>query len=252
MEKIVLQIAISQAVEEFDVAPATDTSIIALVKNAGPMVLFVLLLLVAFSVICWGIIFYKRRQLNKAAIMSQKFLDSFWQAEKLDDMYANRKAFEGSPILEVFIAGYKELNKALKSRKNAENGDEKLHMKMSAMDMVKRALRRQAVDEVTRLESLVSFLATIGSTAPFIGLFGTVWGIMNSFQEIGRMGSASIATVAPGISEALIATAAGLAAAIPAVIAYNYFISRIKVLDNEMENFSSDFLNIIERFFTQN
>ncbi|MDD5011877.1 MAG: MotA/TolQ/ExbB proton channel family protein, partial [Phycisphaerae bacterium] len=167
-------------------------------------------------------------------------------------IYNMREKFAGSPINAVFTAGYIELHKVLKGRKNAESDGEKLKMSMGSLDIVKRALTREGVNQVTRLESLVSFLATTGSTAPFIGLFGTVWGIMNSFQEIGKMGSASIATVAPGISEALIATAAGLAAAIPAVIAYNYFVNKIKVLDSEMDNFSSDFLNIIERFLSAN
>jgi biopolymer transport protein TolQ len=120
---------------------------------------------------------------------------------------------------------------------------------LSGLDNITRAMKRSHTAEITHLESLVPFLATTGSTAPFIGLFGTVWGIMIAFQDIGKMGSANLATVAPGISEALIATATGLAAAIPAVIAYNYFNSKIKVLDAEMESFTSDFLNIIKRHF---
>jgi biopolymer transport protein TolQ len=122
-----------------------------------------------------------------------------------------------------------------------------LDARFAGMDNIKRALRRAITTEMTRMTQMVPFLATTGNTAPFIGLFGTVWGIMNSFVGIGKMGSANLAVVAPGISEALVATAAGLAAAIPAVIAFNFFMSKIRVVESELQNFSADFLNIIER-----
>ena len=117
----------------------------------------------------------------------------------------------------------------------------------AGIDNVNRALRRATNTEITRITQMVPFLATAGNTAPFIGLFGTVWGIMNSFHGIGLRGSATLAVVAPGISEALIATAAGLAAAIPSVIAFNYFMQKIKIIETELQSFSADFLNIIER-----
>jgi biopolymer transport protein TolQ len=136
----------------------------------------------------------------------------------------------------------------VKQREQKEK-DEKGSMSFGGIENIERALRRASTTEMTELERLVPFLATVGSTSPFIGLFGTVIGIMKSFAEIGAKGSANLATVAPGIAEALIATAAGLLAAIPAVIAYNFFGARIKVLGVEMENFSADFMNIVRRHF---
>ena len=154
---------------------------------------------------------------------------------------SSRNSYLKSPVAQVFRSGYVEL-----ARLKKRSGDDDLG---GGIENVERALRRSANAESTAMESMTAFLATVGSTAPFIGLFGTVWGIMKAFQDIGRMGSANLATVAPGISEALIATAAGLAAAIPAVIAYNFFLARIRVLEGEMEAFSSDFLNIVKRHF---
>ena len=145
----------------------------------------------------------------------------------------------------VFRAGYSELAKIKKTSSDADV----MASQLGEMENINRALRRATASEVTHLESLIPFLATTGSTAPFVGLFGTVWGIMNSFRDIAGAGAANLTTVAPGISEALIATAIGLAAAIPAVIAYNYFNSKIRVLSTEMDNFSNDFLNIVKRHF---
>jgi biopolymer transport protein TolQ len=143
--------------------------------------------------------------------------------------------------------------KKISQRGVSEDGDDRLDRssglgaRFAGMDNIKRALRRAINTETTRMTQMVPFLATTGNTAPFIGLFGTVWGIMNSFHGIGLRGSASLAVVAPGISEALVATAAGLAVAIPAVIAFNYFMQKIKILESELNSFSADFLNIIER-----
>jgi len=142
--------------------------------------------------------------------------------------------------------GYAELRK-IEQADAAEEDDRRLLHRGSGADNVKRALRRSINTEMTRITQMVPFLATTGNTTPFIGLFGTVWGIMNSFHGIGKMGSASLAVVAPGISEALIATAAGLAVAIPAVIAFNHFMQKIRVVESELHSFSADFLNIIER-----
>ena len=216
-----------------------------LVLDTGFVVGLVLLLLVLFSVACWGIVAYKWLHLHKAQQESVSFLETFWNSKKLDAIYEKSSQWEHSPVAQVFRAGYVELSRSTGS-KNAEGSE--LHS-TSDLESINRAMRRAMTTQITLLESMVSFLATTGSTAPFVGLFGTVWGIMEAFQEIGLAGNATLATVAPGISEALIATATGLAAAIPAVVAYNYFVQKIKVLDAEMENFSSDFLNICKRHF---
>ena len=210
--------------------------------HSGPVSFAALLLLILFSVTSWAIIVHKFFFLRRAARATDRFLTAFWEAKRLDQMYQQSDAHVKSPIAQVFRSGYIEL-----ARLKKRSGDE--DSLGGGIENVERSLRRSMNTETTALESMTSFLATVGSTAPFIGLFGTVWGIMKAFQDIGRMGSANLATVAPGISEALIATAAGLAAAIPAVIAYNYFLSRIRVLTSEMETFSSDFLNIVKRHF---
>ncbi|MBI3179930.1 MAG: MotA/TolQ/ExbB proton channel family protein [Deltaproteobacteria bacterium] len=176
---------------------------------------------------------------------SEEFLDAFWSSKRLDAIYQRSETLSASPVSQVFRAGYIELAKIKKKGEQDPEGDTQL----GAMESVERSMRRTASAELTGMESLVPFLATTGATTPFIGLFGTVIGIVNSFQDIGRMGNANLTTVAPGIGGALVATAFGLFAAIPAVIAYNFFLSRIHLLDTEMQNFSSDFLNIIKRHF---
>ena len=233
---------------------AKEVDFFALVLETGMVVGAVLILLILFSVLSWGIIVYKYVYLQKAHNQSLRFLEIFWKSRRLDQIYEASEDLARSPIAQVFRAGYIELSKSNR-KKNEDEPKQKQEAGVGAfaatsdIDSIQRSLRRAATSQITVLESLVSFLATTGSTAPFIGLFGTVWGIMESFQEIGIMKNASLATVAPGISEALIATAAGLAAAIPAVVGYNYFVQKIKVLDAEMENFSIDFLNIIKRHF---
>jgi biopolymer transport protein TolQ len=225
-----------------DASSITDLSFLETFTHSGPISAAAMGLLVIFSIVSWAIILHKYFFLRRASRESEKFLTAFWDAKRLDTMYAQSESFKRSPLSQLFRSGYIELARLKKSA-----GDE--DMLGGGIENVERALRRSQNAETTTLESLTSFLATVGSTAPFIGLFGTVWGIMKAFKDIGRMGSANLATVAPGISEALIATAAGLAAAIPAVIAYNFFLSRIKVITSEMETFSSDFLNIVKRHF---
>jgi biopolymer transport protein TolQ len=222
-------------------------SIWATVTHSGPLAFAVLILLVVFSVISWGIILVKYLAIRQAQRTSGMFLETFWQSKRLDEIFQKSEELSTSPLAQVFRAGYQELVK-VKQREQKEKGDAD-KMSFGGVENVERALRRAATTEMTELERLVPFLATVGSTSPFIGLFGTVIGIMKSFAEIGAKGSANLATVAPGIAEALIATAAGLLAAIPAVIAFNYFGSRIKVLGAEMENFSNDFMNIVRRHF---
>jgi len=232
-------------------AAAREIDFFALVFDSGFVVGSVLLVLVFFSIASWGIIVYKYLYLRKAHRESAAFLEIFWKSRRLDQIYEQSEALSYSPIAHVFRTGYVEL--ANISRKPNEDGSgdatARAFGEISDLDSIQRSLRRASTSQLTVLESLVSFLATTGSTAPFVGLFGTVWGIMESFHQIGKVGNATLATVAPGISEALIATATGLAAAIPAVVGYNYFLQRIKVLDAEMENFSIDFLNIIKRHF---
>ena len=178
----------------------------------------------------------------------------FWKSRDLSNAFAKAKQLHGSPLARIFRIGYLELKKTSSpgpsSRADSvDNSDNNLafNTKFTGIDNVKRALRRATNTEMTRMTQMVPFLATTGNTAPFIGLFGTVWGIMNSFSGIGQRGSASLAVVAPGISEALVATAAGLAAAIPAVIAFNFFMNKIRIVETELHSFAADFLNIIER-----
>jgi biopolymer transport protein TolQ len=210
------------------------------VTGSGPIVFGVLLLLVVSSVFSWAIIVRKSMQLRKARLSSVTFLEAFWQSKRLDAIYQTAESLPDSPVAQVFKNGYVELTKISKEGERRSDDD---------LESVHRAMRRSSVAELTHLESGTSYLATIGSTAPFVGLFGTVWGILMAFHEISRMGSASLDTVSGPIAEALIATAAGLAAAIPAVVAYNQFVARIRILESEMDNFSSDFLNIVKRHF---
>lgn len=215
-----------------------------LILNAGPVVKLVLLILVYFSVVSWTIIFYKTRVIKRAMRDSNAFLEAFWNKKRLDAVAQDLKLYPNSPLTTLFREGYQELMKV----QRLQNGGEvqSFTSGLSAADNVGRALRRASTQETHRLEKYLTFLATTGSTAPFIGLFGTVWGIMDSFHGIGQTGSASLAVVAPGISEALVATAIGLMAAIPAVVAYNHFLNKVNILIGEMDNFSQEFLNIVE------
>ncbi len=234
---------------------SVDMDLISIVMNAGLMVKFVLLLLLFFSITSWAIMIMKYRYIKRAFLESAIFTDFFWKSKDLSEAFAKAKQLSGSPIARIFRVGYIELKKfshsgvaaAPQAAPPSETDNASLKSKVGRTDNVKRALRRAINTETTRMVQMVPFLATTGNTTPFIGLFGTVWGIMNSFHGIGLKGSASLAVVAPGISEALIATAAGLAAAIPAVIAFNHFMQKIRIIESELHNFSADFLNIIER-----
>jgi len=216
-----------------------------LVLNAGPVVKLVMAVLVYFSVVSWAIIFYKLLVIHRATRDSLRFLDFFWAKKRFDTISLGLKDYAHSPLTVLFRDGYQELAKG--QRKREGDDEHPLSADLGGSGNVARALRRATTQEMHRLEKYLTFLATTGSTAPFIGLFGTVWGIMDSFHGIGKTGSASLAVVAPGISEALIATALGLAAAIPAVVAYNHFLNKVNVLTGEMDNFSQEFLNIVER-----
>ncbi len=206
----------------------------------------VMILLVVFSLICWVIIIYKSIYLRLAGSESARFLETFWQAKRLDAIYQASEELHRSPLAQIFKAGYAELSKI---RGQQGQDDKAMHNQLGDLESIERALRRATSNEVTSMESMVPFLATTGSTAPFIGLFGTVLGIVGSFHEIGEQQGAGFEIVAPGLADALFATAVGLVAAIPAVIAYNYFVRRIRVLSNEMDAFNNDFLNIVQRHF---
>jgi len=232
---------------------SNSVNILEMVSNAGLMVQFVLLLLLFFSITSWTIILIKYRYIRRSFKESAFFTEFFWQSRDLSAAFAKAKQLPGSPIARIFRIGYVELKKMRPagypaSPSSQANGAETVSIGNSfrGLDNVKRALRRSINTEITGMTQLVPFLATTGNTTPFIGLFGTVWGIMNSFHGIGVRGSASLAVVAPGISEALIATATGLAVAIPAVIAFNYFMQKIRIIESELQSFSADFLNIIE------
>jgi len=234
---------------------SVELDIFSMIINASLMVQFVLLLLLTFSISSWAIIIIKFRYIRRAIKESGMFTEFFWRSRDLSAAFAKAKQLNGSPIARVFRIGYVELRKlgqsgipiSTVSSTHSEGDSSGLNGQFSGTDNVKRALRRAINTETTRMTELVPFLATTGNTAPFIGLFGTVWGIMDSFHGIGLKGSANLAVVAPGISEALIATAAGLAVAIPAVIAFNYFMQKVRIIESELNSFSADFLNIIER-----
>lgn len=222
-----------------------ELDLFQLVLSSTGVVLFVLFLLIAFFVVTTFVIGYKGYQLVHASRESEEFLDLFWQTKRLSDVYERAKDLRRSPVAAMFRAGYLELMRLTKQTdKEGGTADGERDL-----ENIERSLRRSQIAETTTLESLTPFLATVGSSAPFVGLFGTVWGIMDAFRNIGNKGSANLVTVAPGIAEALIATAIGLVAAIPAVMAYNYFARRLKVLVGEMDTFSNDFLNLVKRSY---
>ncbi|MGE5358156.1 MAG: MotA/TolQ/ExbB proton channel family protein [Bacteroidales bacterium] len=228
---------------------------IGLVSQASPEAKVVLVILVLFSVISWAIILYKLWTFRRAERQSSRFLDVFRRSSKFSEVQAVCKSLEHSPLVGVFQAGYAELNLQLRHGTPAPAGAGSppaaaTRPTLRSVQALDRALLRASTVEVNKLEHRVGFLATTASITPFIGLFGTVWGIMTAFERIGRMGSTNLGVVAPGIAEALIATAAGLFAAIPAVYFYNHFATRVKLFASEMDDFSLEFLNIAERNFT--
>jgi biopolymer transport protein TolQ len=228
--------------------PAQPHGILDLVRGSGLVVQGVLYLLVLFSVLSWGIIAYKYRQIRCAKRESERFIEIFWERRNLSSIHDASRELTASPVGQVFRSGYEELIRVSRSKKETSSGDT-LTTELGGVDNVARAMKRATSVETTKLEKYCSFLATTASSAPFVGLFGTVWGIMNAFRGLSVTHSSSIQAVAPGIAEALIATAVGLAAAIPALMAYNFFVQQIKVLAVEMDNFSHEFLNIAERHF---
>ena len=226
---------------------ALSNDIIQMMVHAGLVVKIVLSILLLFSLISWTIIFTKWNLLRKAKKQTAYFLDLFWDNKEFSKVFNESDDLTYSPIANLFRSGYSELSRTRALQPSFNSGDE-AGIQMY-IENIERTLRKTFIHQNSRLEKAISFLATTGNSAPFIGLFGTVWGIMESFRGIGLKGSASLAVVAPGISEALIATAVGLAAAIPAVVAYNYFSQRVMELRTEMDSFNNDFLGIIKRQF---
>src|SRR5262245_7270685 len=230
-------------------APAIghQDTVLDMMLGSGPVVRLVLLLLVVFSVGCWGIALAKSLEMRRARRQSERFIDIFWDAKNLSTIQAASSDLKESPVAQVFRGGYQELQRLTKAKRGNPGDDEAAEL--GGIENVQRAMSRARTQEITRLERGLTFLATTASTAPFIGLFGTVWGIMNAFLGLSATTSSSIQAVAPGIAEALIATAVGLAAAIPAVVMYNRFARQVRVLTAEMDTFGHEFLNIAERHF---
>jgi len=221
-----------------------DTQVLKHVMLAGPIVKLVLLLLVGFSVVSWAIIFLKFRLFKGIERNQAGFARAFAEGKSLSALYEQAEKGEPSPLTEVFRGGYLELTRIQRERGESAQGGRTAPF---PVENVYRAMRKTTIEQVEGMEGLLPFLATTGSATPFIGLFGTVWGIMNAFSGIATTGNATLATVAPGIAEALVATAAGLAAAIPSVVAYNYFLTRIRSVHTRIDSFTSEFINFLER-----
>ena len=214
--------------------------VLDLIWNAGPVAKFVLAVLALFSVVSWALIVEKWWQLRRVRSQTLGFLRSFREGRRPSALQAVAKKNRDSPLAQIYAAAYQEAA-------NGEDTYDADDVSGERLNSAQRAMRRTAGLEIAQLERYLPFLATTASATPFIGLFGTVWGVMSAFHGIGSQGSANLAVVAPGISEALIATAAGLAAAIPAVIAYNYFVNRVKHWATEMDGFTLELLNLMSR-----
>ena len=233
----------------------SHTGIIGLITSSW-LSIIVLGALGLLSIWSWGIFLYKWWTFRRAAKQSAQFLEVFRRSNKFSEVQAVCRSLGDSPLVGLFQTGYAELTAQLRlsAPPDVANGPNPRapagRPTLKSLPAVDRALLRAAAVEVNKLESNVSFLATTASMAPFVGLFGTVWGIMGAFQKIGETGSTSLQAVGPGIAEALVTTAAGLAAAIPAVLFYNYLSQRTKIFASEMDDFAMEFLNISERNFT--
>lgn len=219
-----------------------DLSIISLFLQADLIIKAVMIMLVFSSIWCWAIIFEKRATLNKLTKRAKRFEDAFWSGEPLDKLYQRIKKSPHDPLLKTFSAGMEEWQNTVQG-----GIPDKEALQASLRQRVERAMNVVIGREMTHLERGMTFLATVGSTAPFIGLFGTVWGIMNSFNSIAQSNNTSLAVVAPGISEALFATALGLVAAIPAVVAYNGYSNRLGRYANRLDDFVTEFIAILSR-----
>lgn len=228
-------------------AQGAEMDLLKLILHSGPLAWGVLLVLVFFSIFSWAITFKKYFYLRKLRADSEAFLRIFRKSKRFSEISAACETLRHTPLVEVFLAGYEELEAQLMSQPAGDRPAPTPTLK--TINVIQRALSRASSVQLTKLERNMSWLATTASVAPFIGLFGTVLGVIDAFSGLGMEGAATIRAVAPGISEALIATAAGLFAAIPAVIAYNYFVHHLKEFGSAMDDFSLEFLNLMERTF---
>ena len=231
----------------FQLGPEQGPSLLDRFWEAGPMAKFVLGVLILFSLGSWAVMIGKLVQLRRADQQSEKFLEAFHRSQRFSEVNAQAGKLRASPLVGIFQAGYAEIDSQIKAQ--APEGDRKVY-RITSIPALQRTLARAANVELLSVTRWLGFLATTAAATPFIGLFGTVWGIMGAFGDIGLTGSTSIVAVAPGIAEALINTAAGLAAAIPALIGYNYFAQRARQLRSRMEDFVLELLNLAERNFT--
>jgi biopolymer transport protein TolQ len=237
--------------ETVETATAVETSssstpgVFSRAWQAGFVVFMTLILLMSSSIFCWAIIISKSMELKKMSGTTESFIKSFWESRSLNDLNGRLGDYPYSPAREVFRSGYAELGRSNQMREQSSTPEIAIG---AAMDNLNRTLQKAKLLERKRLEKGLPYLAIIASVTPFVGLFGTVWGIMTSFEGIARTGSASLATVAPGIAEALTATAYGLAAAIPALVGYNLFNGKLRVQMMSVDGFCADFLNIVERY----
>jgi biopolymer transport protein TolQ len=216
-----------------------------LLTNTGPVARLVLLMLLGFSILSWAIILRKFRTFRAARNESLEFLRVFRQSKKLSEIRAFCRTLKESPLPEVFQSGYREIES------QAAMIESPGKPRIRSLEAVRRALQIGASTELGRMEQWLVWLATTGSVTPFVGLFGTVWGIIDAFHGLATAGTATLHSVAPGIAEALITTAAGLFAAVPAVIAYNILLQRIKEFGTQMDDFALEFLNMTERYFVE-
>jgi biopolymer transport protein TolQ len=225
---------------------ALGSNVLDLVLQAGPVAKAVLALLALFSIVSWALIVDKWWQMRRVRSQTMDFLRAFREARRPSVVLSAAKKLRESPLAQLYVAAHQEVS-GISEMVDHVLEDPEEGLAPQRLEAVHRAMRRASALEIARLERYLPFLATTASATPFIGLFGTVWGIMSSFHGIGQQGSANLAVVAPGISEALIATAMGLAAAIPAVIGYNYFVNRVRHWATEMEGFTMDLLNLVAR-----
>jgi biopolymer transport protein TolQ len=238
------------------VSEGSSTGIFSLIARSTAISLAVLLSLGLLSIWSWGIFLYKWWTFRRAAKQSAQFLEVFRRSNKFSEVQAVCRSLGDSPLVGLFQSGYAELTAQLRQTAPGEAGHDPNprapagRPTLKSLPAVDRALLRASAVEVNKLETYVSFLATVASMGPFVGLFGTVVGIMNAFEQIGITGSTSLQSVGGPIAEALVATAAGLAAAIPAVLFYNYLAGRVKLFASEMDDFAMEFLNICERNFS--
>jgi biopolymer transport protein TolQ len=223
----------------------------SLIVQSGPVAQAVLLILLFFSILSWTIIIKKHRFYKEIEQQSIEFHEDFQNSSSLSEIYGDCERYPMSPLAGIFKSGYQELNHRVQTAKADDNSSQEAQRQAVLMGLggLERTLKKAAMAEMMGMERSLSWLATTGAVTPFIGLFGTVVGIINAFQGLGQGSTTTIQAVAPGISEALVATAAGLFAAIPAVIGYNHFISRLRHFGAEMDDFSVEFLNLVERSF---